>query len=384
MLQETGTFRGERVQVIAADGLALDGVEEISMHFSEEVEDKQVATEHLQEEYDPVLMPAEEVMAYLDSAHLHEDAERTVMLAKLMRGGGSRPGALAQSAFEDGTRRHLALQLALGDALREGDSADIVHELREALADLDDEQGPEIRARLNTIGVASDVGTDAGSVAVFQSTYVDIVLGHGKLAQTLLAALSRFGSQGFELGLRRLISALGLDLSAAAPSTSPERLRALVQDMYQLQVVNTVLAGASRLADRLHQQYAVERFTPHELVRELVELTGERWSGAERFLSMASRYVQELLSARATFLVGVRTLLTDFPPGVYADKDAREQMLGSAQTALDEVVEREEEQQERQGESGHEEECASDEARQEDHDAEGASDTTRNDTQGLA
>ena len=193
-------------------------------------------------------------------------------------------------------------------------------------------------------------GTDAKSVSAFQATYVDAVLGRATLAQTLQQALTRFGGDGFELGLKRLISAIGLDLSAAMPSTARVRLQALTQDLYQLQVVNTVLAGASALSNRLQREYCAKGFAPHALVRDLVVITGERWTSSERFSALAIQHAETLLAAQATFLVGVRGLLAGLPPAVFADKDSREQALDSAQTALDDIVEREEDEKDRQRE----------------------------------
>ena len=359
VLQETGTFRGERVQPVPTDGMALDSVEEVSMHFSERVEEDEIKEERPEADRDPVALTATEVVDYLDRAHLGPDAERMVMLAKLMQEPGSNPGGLAQSSFPDATRQHLVLQFALGQAQRklelaagqvplEAEARQVVEALREAIGDLDEDAGPTIRANLNTIEVATTAGPDAKAVAAFQATYVDVVLGKATLAQTLQQALTRFGAAGFEKGLKNLMAAIGLDLAATMPSTGRVRLQTLSQDLYQLQVVNTVLGGALALSNRLQRQLGAKGFAPDALVRDLVTMTGERWVSPDRFTGLARQYVDAFLAAQATFLVGVRGLLGGLPVAVFSDKEARERALESAQVALDEVAEREEDEKERQ------------------------------------
>ena len=355
-----GSLRGERVQAIPAEGLALDSVEEVSMHFAEPAEEKKVEVESAEPEFELRLMDPDEILTYYASTHNEADAQRMLMLVKLMASPGASPALLAQSSFTDETLQHLALQMALHEARRDDASADVVARLREALTDLDDDAGPRIRANLNTVAAAGSSASDAAGVAHFQQTYVDIVLGEPTLHQTLQQALRRFGAQGFADGLALLMKAIGQDLSAAHPSTSAVRLRALVQDLYQLQVVNTTLADARTLSGRLNDVYDNPAFAPEELVRDVVDITAQRWISPDRFATLSLGYAAVVLAARITFLVGVKGLLSGLPAGVFSDIDARSKILDSAQLALDEVAEREAQEQEQQDEQQDDDSAAAD------------------------
>ncbi len=83
-----------------------------------------------------------------------------------------------------------------------------------------------------------------------------------------------------------------------------------------------------------------------ELMKELVNITGEKWVSASRFTSLADRWELDDIQARIVFLTGVRGLLRDMPVKVFVDMDVRQSILNAAQEALDAAVDLEEEQEE--------------------------------------
>lgn len=341
-----GQFRGESLQWLQpqdTDGPSTDAAEEISMHFAEKAEDEALEDDKLEARDDPQLLGAEAVLQYLQDAHQQDQAAQLQEQARHILKGSGHPGVMARQQGGNPLQQFLMLQFALDEGEREGAPAERLQQLRDALADLDEDHGGEIRARLNSVGAASQHAGDAVGVARLQDTYVDVALGTPTLAQTLNLALERFGLQGFPAGLKGLVAALGADLAATRHSTSPEKLQTLVSDLFQLEVVQTVLDGAQDLAHGLKVRHGHSGLDPEALVKQLVAISAERWVSAGRFEQLCNDLGVHDLQARIGLLTGVKTLLKDLPPRVFPDPEARQTTLDALQGALDAVIQQEEE-----------------------------------------
>lgn len=340
---QTGSFRGETVAPLLGKpaGLSTDSMEEISLHFAEKAERSEFDEEKVKVPEWQSVMKAEEIMAYLRAAQSADSAEALVALAKrMLLAGQGNPGQLARQQFQQPTEQYLALQYALQLGQQEGANPELLEGLRDAIADLEEDHGSEIRARLNTAAAVSGYGT-VQDVQTLQQVYTDTVLGQNSLAQTLQLALQRFGGAGFKAGLKALINSLGLDLAAARPSTDRVRLQTLVQDLYQLEVIHTVLDAADALGRTLANRHALVPPAPDQLVNELVGLTGERWLSASRFTGLAQSHGIGDVTAQISFLTGVKTLLRELPPRVFPDMEARSTVMTALQEALDGLIDQE-------------------------------------------
>lgn len=342
---ESGRFRGETLQWLAPapGGVDADSAEEVSLHLAEAAEDEAFDDDSIEARDGLRTMAAEQVLGYLQAVHQQADAERLVALAGRLLAASGHPGVLAREGLPDPTQQFLALQYALQQGEREGAPAERLQALRDALADLEDDHGPQIRARLNTAAVVGAQTGGADDAARLQQTYADLVLGAPTLARSLDLALQRFGGQGYAQGLQGLIAALGADLAAARPSTSMVRLQTLLQDLYQLEVLQTAVDGARDLAQGLQVRHDHRGLDAERLVRELVALTAERWAAAQRFESLAAQLDVPDGPARIGLFIGLKGLLRDLPPAVFADGEARQTLFDALQGALDAAIAREEE-----------------------------------------
>lgn len=82
-----------------------------------------------------------------------------------------------------------------------------------------------------------------------------------------------------------------------------------------------------------------------DLMRDLVNITGEKWVGAGRFTALADRCGAIEVPIRIVFLTGVTRLLRTIPVQVFTDPEIRLSILHAAQEALDQAIDREEEQE---------------------------------------
>lgn len=354
MQGRVGNLRGEQVLFMTKDTASIlaDAAEEISMVHSAKIEKKAYADRRFDIDSPMDLMGIREIQAYLRSAGLLDNQARMQELARRMQEKGSDPRELARQQSRDPAHQYVLLQFALDDALTNNAPREVIERLQDALADLEMESGPLIRASLNTMGTAADVAATPQGRAVFQDTYRDIVLGHNTLSQTLMLVLQRLGgvsASDFQAGLQGLIRALGADLSATRPSTEPSRLQALVQDLYHLEVASTVLEGCHSLAARMAERHGVGTLVPLDLMKELVGFTSERWVSMMRFVDLATRFRLQEIPELIAFYAATRELLRQMPVKVFTDLDTRQAVLDGAQSALDQAIKDEEELAETQG-----------------------------------
>ncbi|WP_241074284.1 type III secretion system gatekeeper subunit SctW [Achromobacter insuavis] len=338
--QQVGTMLGQAAMTVDGEISLADSAEELSLHMAEKTEDKHHAERKIGRDAPLQLLSAEAIVAYLAESHDADAQEKLIELARHLLAGGADPRQAAARAFGDATRQYLGLQYALRQGEREGAPEDVLDGLREALADLELESGPQIRASLNTVGAAAGYADDARGVADFQRTYQDVVLGEASLAKTLSLALERFGGKDVARGLQQLIQALGQDLAAARPSTSQDRLQALMQDLYQLGVAVTVLDGCGELGEKMAREHG-KPLAADKLMLDLVNVSNEKWLSESRFAALAATHGADSVAARITFLGGIRAVLKDLPLPMFPDLDARQSVLSATQLALDAAIDEE-------------------------------------------
>jgi len=83
-------------------------------------------------------------------------------------------------------------------------------------------------------------------------------------------------------------------------------------------------------------------FTAHDLMRELLEMTIQRWIDPEKFIHITNRIGIRQPEMRIYFLTQLREKVRQIPLKLYPDPDIREKMLEAMQQALDTEISREE------------------------------------------
>lgn len=338
--QWVGTAPGHRSVIPQGEFSLAESAEEISLHMAHRIEDKLHAERKVRGETPVAEITTESIVAYL--AHTREadiQARLDALVAQILSGKVDPREAVGVFSASV-SLQYLALQYALQKGRRGRVADDLLAELADALAELEQRHGTLIRADLNTIGVAASYGQDAADIVRFQRTYQDVVLGEATLAKTLSTALSRFGGKRIAKGLQSLILALGQDLSAARPSVSPERIHALLKDMYLLEVAVTILDGCRELADDLSAAMR-QTVDDERLMQEIIGISDDKWISGSRFAGLAESHGVALVPDRIAFLAGVRRVLKDLPVQIYLDQETRASVLDAAQEALDDAIDQE-------------------------------------------
>ena len=341
---QTGSLRGEAVQVKELGDVLADAAEEISVHMSQKDEVKKHGERSIESDSSEQIMKLEEIDAYLELMGTFSDPKKLAELAKRMQSGEENPRELARQQSRDPAMQYVLLQHALVEGKEAGISQAAQERLQDAIADLEMERGPEIRAGINTAGVAASTTGSPAERENFQDTYRDVVLGQSSMSQTLKTVFDRFASEGQQqvgLQIGNLIKALGADLSAARPSQDSNRLQALVQDLYQLEVAVTVLDRCTELAALVQDKFTHNKIEPLEMMKSLVAVTGEKWVGATRFTAMEQQHQLSEVPAQIAFHSTARDILRQIPPAIFADTDTRQSILNASQEALDMAIDKE-------------------------------------------
>jgi len=348
---QDGVWRGASVQVTATpEDLLTDAAEEITFEHSEHVESHKLEEREIEEEPPLQLPNLDEILTYLESSGNPDQLEKLKQFVEALKrnaqqDSGASPREESRRAFGTETDQFLALSYATQSLEQEGGHDALLAQVREAVQELHENSGSRIRADLNTINAAAQFGEgDAGKTAAFQATYRDAVLDAQGLGAMLKGALERFGTADYRSAVRSLIRALGDDLAATrGASMQPNRLNAVLQDLYQMEVLATMLDGCQALSAKMTKEHRVPPAVPGTLLQDLISASAERWSNASRFGAIADKYGVRQPTARVHFLAQLKQLMRNMPIKVFADTDARTNVLDAAQGALDDAVALEEE-----------------------------------------
>lgn len=83
-------------------------------------------------------------------------------------------------------------------------------------------------------------------------------------------------------------------------------------------------------------------YTAHDLMRELLEMTTQRWIDPERFIQITNKIGVRTSEMRIYFLTQLREKVRQIPLKLYPTPDIREKMLDALQQAMDTEISREE------------------------------------------
>lgn len=320
-----------------------DSAEEVSLHMAHKVEEKKHTDRKFGTENPRRVMQNSEIM---DSVHQYHDPDVNARLIELTRNllaGRDGPRKLISQSFKDVTQQYLALQYALNKGERENAAPEVLKSLRNAIGDMEVESGPQIRAGLNALPEAGAFAQTRQQAGAFVDTYRDVVLGEPDMAKMLSRAMERFGGDDLERAVQHLTKAVGTELSATHPSTDPERIKALVSDLYQLTVAVTMLERCGEISPKMVAA-GCPPFKKGPLMQELVSISGNQWVDGRSIENLADKRNIEQVRSKITFISDVRNIFKALPIHVYPNIDTRNAVIQANQAALDTVIALEDEE----------------------------------------
>jgi type III secretion system YopN/LcrE/InvE/MxiC family regulator len=245
----------------AADVPAIsltDAAEEMAQFFSQaRLQDRSLKERDLLPYESPALRRVEEIEALIQViwAGSKNQGDAQQRASQLLASAGS-PTELDRllKQTHGSTEQFLLLSKALAQgSVQDGRGDPALEALRDRVDALWVRDGVRIRADINV-----SQGLAGTEVASDRQAYHDAVLDGGTLPRTLALLLARYGDD-VEAAVERLRRALGIDIGSPRPSLPPERLRAILHELFVLGALLPFLKNCRDLGRRARLQRRKDR-----------------------------------------------------------------------------------------------------------------------------
>ena len=243
---------------------------------------------------------------------------------------------------DDVLEQFVALDLAvshfeeLGDTKKAEQLAGIRDELRK-------ENETLIQAGLNVSEVAADLveETGLGSVRELREGYADHVRDDKSLEAAYDYLVDSQGSENFEAAIKIQLKLLATDLGCLDPSSPPERLRAIVQDLSALKILVGMHDGCIETEEQLTRMFPEANVEERALMKQLLNLVEQQWVTEADFERLPEQINVKELEAQIFTLTKVVSIVRMIPEEVFTNEETRQNMLAAVTEGLDGFIERE-------------------------------------------
>ena len=260
--------------------------------------------------------------------------------------GDKSPDGLIRKArqfFKDPSHQFAALEFAKKALEAEGGHEELAAAVGAAAEKLMAEHGPQVRAGLNIAAQAvahAESGLAGSSAQELRDLYRDAVLGFEDVGKAYENIIQKFGAERFPQALDFLLQAAGNDLHSGGPSLAPERLRTVVDDLFQVQVLGNSHRAFSEL---LKKSGAGTTADGRALMGDVLGLAMNRYPRADQITALAGKVgLPGGTEPTIYFLTGLKEQIRLLPLKIYAAPENRDALLVAAQGALDKAIEQEE------------------------------------------
>ncbi len=325
-----------------------DSMEELSFQFEEKTM-KSIAERRLGEKHRAGDLMADAIAKWqqlMPDMPNHAFMER--MLRNLRQMMAQRQDINQQTLLRllgegSGDPSHQFAMLEILEGALKADEKELQQLLSETKRTLESAKGPEIRAGINLAETITAQTTSSVEMQNLRDLYRSEVLGFKNPQECFRSLLATQGATKLETSLDFLVKGCGIDLQSALPSRSPEELHRVLTDLQCVMVLKSVMDRMTVLVGKMSAQFG-----------ETCLLNGEKLTGVILTLTEAS-FVQasdiaELIRACAlmkllaqiyfcTELIGAFRQLS---PRLFADEADRFKLEDAAQEHLDELVYRQE------------------------------------------
>lgn len=261
---------------------------------------------------------------------------------------------LLEQTFDDISAQYMAGMYAAQELKRKkarkrgSSSSDALEQaLDEVLDDMETNQGEEIRAGINVSDAARDYEAQGlGSANEYRSFYRDSVLDYGGLSNAYASIVKEKGAENFPASVRALKEGLSADLSSSGPSIPETKLQLIVDDMFQLTVLEDMHFQSFemlRKAEDLYRQ--VFKQEGHLILQKILDAKDRHLLKPQMFLEVFSKLDVDYLQARIYIAQALLRMAREMPHKVFNSAKHRENLLGTIQSMVDGLIEQEEEEE---------------------------------------
>ena len=247
--------------------------------------------------------------------------------------------------FSDVSDQYIALSFVEEEFRAEGDSrmADLVAQAKEQLMN---KSGPAVRAGLNIAQAAIQESQGGlGEFGELRDFYRDTILSHDGILSTYRSLREEYGPGKLRQGLDFLIKAATADINAQGPSIEKGHLKAIIDNFYEVGVINNISRSLASLLERMRKNYGDGISTDVEsLMERIFELVEALRVDFGVIVKIPENMGAKELSWQIYFLTDLYEQMRLLPIKIYPTSDHRTRLLAAAQQALDYIIEEEETQ----------------------------------------
>lgn len=360
-VQQTGQRKGEGVVARpSAQSLAADMQEEIGQLFSEKQERKtsekrkvsSATAEALQGKVEQIqeIRDAQDAMDRVpDMRSRKAEVER---LAERAQGEGfSSPedligyledqlgrgeGGESTGVKPDPTQIYAALSHIESMQTREGDLAfaELVSKAGDVL--LSEHAGQINKGLVVSESAALYASEKLGSTQDLRGLYMDEVAAHEGILGSFDSIMDKYGAQGYTEAVEYLLRAAGDDLAGMKSTDDLARQKHIIDNLYQLEVMNTVRERVDGTFSRLEANgYKVNpEKTGRDVMRDIFTMVQNPYQASElKVTSLARSVAPSPIQGQISFLRELRAVVAVIPPKVFNEGD-----MGEAQRLREQVI----------------------------------------------
>lgn len=356
--RQEGVFDGQRVTVVDEQSSLANAAEEMSFAAAEKVE-KKLAERKAGSKEALRASAAELAERYVNQTGESQSARKLHEFLDALKNLGANltEAQLRQfvgEKFGDPTEQFAALSFAEEALAKEGGHEELRAKIANVKAQLLSEAGPAIRSGLN---IAADVlaysRQGLAGAQNLRDLYRFSILGGQSITSIYTAIMSRYGEAQFAQSLEFLLRASGSDLEGKALGSSlePTQLKSAIDDIFHVQALGNTYRSLNELLNKTGLLFGLwpagaarpGSYSAHDLMKEILQMTAQRWTDPESFLRLATAAGINPLVARIYFLTQLRERVRLLPLKLFfASPETREKLLEALQTSLDQEISREE------------------------------------------
>ena len=333
----------------------MDSMEELSLQFEEKAS-KRVAERRLGEMQGPrsaLVRAIENWMAMLPDMPGRSFITRLARNLRASMSEGSVPDErelLKELARGSTDPSH---QFAMLDILEQAFGAgeeELRALVRQAKAALAEAKGPEIKAGINLAEEINARATTPEQMQELRDMYRSEVVGFTSPQDCFRALLAARGPGHLADAISFLIAGCGRDLASADPSIDASALGRILTDLGCVQSLNTILNEFSLLAARMGREFGENcLMNGEQMTGRVLDLSEQAFVAAGAVAAFEGDCGLVKLLARMDFARELTRLFRMLPPRIFAQEGDRQRLVDAAQEHLDELVEKEYEEEEAAG-----------------------------------
>ncbi|WP_062267264.1 TyeA family type III secretion system gatekeeper subunit [Endozoicomonas arenosclerae] len=171
---------------------------------------------------------------------------------------------------------------------------------------------------------------------------MDHVRDDGSLKKTYRYLVETYGAENLENAIQGQLDLLATDLNSVTQSTSPVRLKVIIDDMKGLKIQSGVHDACCEAEDRVERTFPDENVVRFVLMEGMLDLVDQQWVTETDFDQLPLKMNLERLEAQIFALTSIVDIVRSIPEEVFTNDETKLNMLSAATDSLDSKIEDEE------------------------------------------